>query len=562
MRTVACSKYIQDYINLVKSKKVHVCKEQLLLCDYVIKEFKKGVIYVDEEQAEKYFRNQKYFSFELVEWEKFCFVLHNCTYESPGVLRWPKLFILVARGTGKNGYLAFEDFCLLTPVNGVREYNIQIFATSEAQAKTSFEDIYNMLEDNKAFFEQYFYWNKEEIINLKTNSKLTYHTSAPKTKDGGRPGKVDFDELHAYQNSKLIDVAVGGLGKKSMPRQTTISTQGDVRDGPLDLKLEDALMILNGDAEDNGILPFICRLDSIEEMHDPENWQKANPTFQRMDLPYCQNLFREVKSQYAEFLRHPLENGNFQTKRMNIPYGMTEDSVVDYEYIRKTNQPVPDLIGQTCVWGLDYATTSDFVAMVLLFYIEDKYYVIHHTWICKYSKDLDRVKFPWQESVACGDATLVDAVQVSPQLCADWLALQMSKYNVIYGAIDKYRWTLVSSFFEKLGFTPEKRVGGNITGNIKLVRPSDIMEVAPTIISDFQAEKVVYGDVKIMRWYTNNTKKVLNNDRNIEFKKIEGKSRKTDGFMAYVATRTLDNKLESSQMEIEYSSPIFDCHIY
>lgn len=557
--TCSCH-YITDYIELVRSGTVAVCKEQLQLCELVEKEFKKGIIYVDENQLERYFNFQKYFSYKLVTWEKFCFALHNCTYSAPGILRWPDLFIMVARGAGKNGYLAFEDFCLITPVNGVKEYHIDMFAMSETQAATTFNDIYNMLEANKDYFEQFFYWNKEVIKNLKTKSEIKYHTSGPKTKDGLRSGKVDFDEYHAYQNTTLIDLAEGGLGKKKYPRETIITTQGDIRDGPLDEKLGDAQLILEGEIEDNGMLPFICKLDEVSEKDDSKNWVKANPTFAHMDLDYSQNLFNLVMKQYNAFKKHPVTHGAWQTKRMNIPFGQREDSVVDYKYIKATNKPVPDLTGKTCVWALDYATTSDFVAMVLLFFENGKYYVIHHTWICKYSKDLDRIKYPWKNDVENGDATLVDSVQISPQLCANWLATQMTKYNVVYGAIDKYRWTLVSSYFESLGFTPEKKEKGVVTGNIKLVRPSDIMAVAPQVIADFQDKLIVYGDIKIMRWYTNNAKKVMNKDRNIEFKKIEGKSRKTDGFMAYVASRTIGEKLTQSIDDFE--DDIYDCYSY
>lgn len=73
-----------------------------------------------------------------------------CIQEN-GQLRFPVLLIYVGRGAGKNGYLGFEDFCLLTPVNGIKHYNIDIFAMSEQQAKTSFNDVYNVLDDNSTF---------------------------------------------------------------------------------------------------------------------------------------------------------------------------------------------------------------------------------------------------------------------------------------------------------------------------------------------------------------------------------------------------------------------------
>ena len=83
------------------------------LVDYVERVFQEESIYVDEAQLERYMDQQKYFPYRLLEWETFCFALHNCVYKAPGRLRWPILIIVVGRGAGKNGYLAFEDFCLI-----------------------------------------------------------------------------------------------------------------------------------------------------------------------------------------------------------------------------------------------------------------------------------------------------------------------------------------------------------------------------------------------------------------------------------------------------------------
>ena len=152
--------YIQDYIALVRSGTVPVCREQILLVDLVERTFQQESIYVDEEQLARYMDQQKYFPYKLLEWETFCFALHNCVYKAPGRLRWPILMIVVGRGAGKNGYLAFEDFCLITPINGIEKYNIDMFANSEDQARATFDDIYDILESNKRYFEKYFTWNK------------------------------------------------------------------------------------------------------------------------------------------------------------------------------------------------------------------------------------------------------------------------------------------------------------------------------------------------------------------------------------------------------------------
>lgn len=525
-------KQIREYIDFVKSDEAVVCKEQLLLCDLVEKAFREEEIYVDENQLERYLGLQKHFPYKLLPWETFCFALHNCTYRKDGQLRFPFLVILVGRGAGKNGYLAFENFALLTPVNGVKYYDIDMFATSERQAKTTFEDVYNVLEDNKNYFKNYFKWNLECITNIKTGSRLRFHTRAPNSKDGGRPGKVDFDEYHAYTDFKLIEVATGGLGKKEHPRRTIASTQGDVRDGPLDILLEKIMQILEGKLNDNGLLPFVCWLDDPEEVSDKKNWHKANPS-----LRYFPNLQTEMNMEYADYVLDPANNSAFMTKRMNRPPKETEYNVTVWENLVAATEEIPDLSGGSCVAGVDFAKADDFVVAGLLFKVGERYYWLHHTWVCKKSRDLSRIKFPLQEAEKEGVLTFVDEVEISPDLPIEWLAQMAKKYIIESVAIDNFRYALMSESLKKIGFTPEKK-------NVKLVRPSDIMKAAVVIGHVFAMQQIKWGESKIMRWYTWNTKAVTDSKGNVTYEKISEKDRKTDGFMAFVAAMTEAEKIK------------------
>lgn len=525
-------KQIDTYIDYVRSEEAIVCKEQLLLCDFVEKVFAEEDVYVDEKQLERYLGLQKHFPYKLLPWETFCFALHNCTYRSDGQLRFPVLLIVVGRGAGKNGYLAFENFALVTPVNGIKYYHIDMFATSEEQAKTTFEDIYNVLEDNKDYFKNYFKWNLECITNLKTGSKIKYHTRAPKTKDGGRPGKVDHDEYHAYEDYKLIEVTTTGLGKKPHPRRTIVSTQGDVRDGPLDNTLEKALQILKGEISDNGMLPFICWLDDPTEVHNKKMWNKANPS-----LRFFPNLQHEMEMEYSDYVMDPANHSAFMTKRMNRPPKETEYNVTKWDNLVAATEELPELVGRSCVAGIDYAKTDDFVVAGLLFKDGEKYYWIHHTWVCKHSKDLHRIKYPLEEDEKAGILTFVDKVEISPDLIVEWLAKMAKKYIIESIAIDNFRFALLGNALKSIGFTPEKK-------NVKLVRPSDIMKVAIIVGHVFAMKLITWGKSKIMRWYTWNTKAVTDGKGNTTYEKISEKDRKTDGFMALVAAMTEEGKIK------------------
>lgn len=540
------NKYIQDYINIVRSQEFPQCREQLLLCDFIEKILKGDDIYIDEQQLEKYLAYEKYFPYKLFPWEKFLFTLHNCTYyKETNQLRFPELFVYVGRGSGKNGFESFEDFCLLTPINGVKEYNIDIFANNEDQAKTSFNDVWNILEDNSEKMKKHFHWNREIITNLKTRSNLKFHTSNARTKDGGRPGKVTFDEVHAYENYDVIQVAKTGLGKKAYPRISILSTDGDVRDGVLDHYKERSLNILNGNAEDNGFLPFMCRLDNIKEVDNPLMWHKANPS-----LRYLPNLMSQMKMEYQDYLMDRVSNSQFVTKRMNLPQGFADTQVATWEDIKATNQDMYKFDGLSCIVGIDYASTTDFVGCGFLFWKDNKFQWVTHSWVCTNSKDLSRIKAPLKEWEKDGLLTFVDDVEINPDTVVSWIKSTQLKHRLKIKkvCIDKFRFTLMSKALSDAGF--------NFKTTIKLVRPSDEMMIIPVITSNFVNKNIIFGDNPLMRWYTNNSKIERVGINNI-YSKIEPKSRKTDGFKAFVGAMT-----ECSLITKTYSSIDFKVYTY
>lgn len=527
---------ITTYLDMIEHDDEYpVCKEQKMLGNFVKNVFETENLSINHEQLSKYLGYQKYFPYKLFEWEIFMFTLHNCVYREDGLLRFPEAFLYMGRGGGKNGYLSFEDFCLLTPVNGVKDYHIDIFANSEDQAKTSFTDVYNVMERNERKLQKFFKWNLEVITSKQTGSQLRFRTSNAKTKDGGRPGKVDFDEFHAYENYDVVRVAKTGLGKKEFPRSTIITTDGDVRDGPLDHMLARSKQILQGAIPDNGLLPFICKLDKKEEVGEERNWYKANPS-----LRYFPNLMDELRREYADYKMDNIGNAAFMTKRMNIPQGSMETEVTAWENIVACSRPAkrePD------VWvaGMDFARTTDFVAVVLFGLAGDEWVWQQHTWVCSQCKDLSRIKFPIQDAVERGLITWVEDVEIPPELPAKWLSEQMAGKRVIGVAIDDYRFGIMKKALEGVGFVSGK------DGNILQVKGRNIMQIAPRLIAKLNRQQVAFGDDALMRWYINNTKQLLDTRGNITFGKIEPKTRKTDGFMAAVAAVTMVDRLELEQ---------------
>lgn len=535
---------VLEYIELVESDSPRACPEQHALVAHIRKCFETEDLTVNLSQLEKYMGLQKYFPFDLFPWQKFLIGLWDCTYTADGMPRWDTVFGMVARGAGKDGLIAYDSACSISPYCESARYDVDICANDEEQATRPVKDLLEVLESPKweSKLNKHYYHTKELIQGRKNKGVMKGRTNNPKGRDGMRSGKIIFNEVHQYHTYDNIKVFITGQGKVKNPRAGYFTSNGHVNDGPLDDKLAQGRRILFENEPDNGFLPFICCLPSVDMVHDPENWHMANPSLQ-----YLPALLKQTEKEYRDWKERPEENGDFLAKRMGLRAGFTEVSVTDYEKVLATNRELPDLKGWTCTVGIDYAELSDWAAVNLHFRRGQMRFDINHAWVCAQSKTLPRVKAPWKEWAKAGHLTVVQDVSIHPDLIAQYIAQAMRKYNVKMLAMDHHRWTLVSESLKKIGFD------ANDKSRVKLVRPSDIMRVEPLIQECFDRQQFTWGDCPPLRWAVNNTKRVRSSRQagvdtgNFIYAKIEAKSRKTDPFMALVAAMTVEDVLGNGQ---------------
>lgn len=533
-------KEIDDYINGVKNGTIRSNDNVKKLCNLVEKAFKEEDIYVDKEQLEGYMKIGNLMFETIYSWEKFATACILCTYKKDRKPRWYWALFMLGRGAGKDGIIAWWSLCLVSKYNKVYRYDVDICANNEDQATRPVKDIVEFLERPDIFEKNKlsFYWTKEEVKGLFNKGRIKGQTNSPKGKDGLRTGAAIFNEVHQYENYSQIKVFTTGLGKVANPRRIYFTTNGEVREGVLDDYLEHAEPVLNGDEEDNGYFYFLCCLDNKEEVDDENNWYKANPS-----LEYNETLLDETRTEYYEWKKDPYKNSSFMTKRMNLPIRADEKSVVDYDYIKATNQPMIELEHKNCVCGVDLSRVTDMCSCTLWFKVKEKRYVINHNWICTQSQDWEyiRIKDEFPKWVDMGILTIVDDFEINPKLVADYIQLQKTKYNIMCLAIDDFRYSIFARELNAIGFTKDNK-------NLKLVRPSDIAKVVPQMESWLLNQNVILGDNPCWRWACNNTKVISWKARTVEegelgnqvYAKIEKRSRKTDPFMSTVAAATCD----------------------
>lgn len=535
--------YIDDYLMPIARRQVKASQEMIAFCDYIYPIIGAKNVDLGIEKTKKAIElMEKYFDYRLFPWEKCIIALMHATYPEDNTLVFLEYLLLVGRGNGKNGFISPVSWYLTTKYHGIQGYNVDIIANSEDQAKISFFDVYNMLEATKAKSKKWFRWNRQEIVNRNTNSYIKYNTSNANTKDGRRSGCLIVDEEHAYENGAAIGTFQSGFGKVPHSRTFKITTNGYIRDGVLDKDLTIAKDVLGGKVKGLRLCPMLYKIDKEEEADDPESWIKANPS-----LPYRPTLRLEMEAENVKRKTDTQTNLEFITKRMNLPKANVELAVTEWDNILATNQELPDMTGWNCVVGIDYASLRDWASVNFHFLKDSQRFDINHSWLCLKNPELNRIRAPWREWAERKLLTPVDDVEIPAALITKYIFELGKRYHIVGLALDSYRFALLRDELEKIGYTAEKN------STLKFIRPSDIMKVQPIIDSCFNHQQFIWGDDPPLRWATNNTKLVRAGKKagtdtgNYYYAKIEGKSRKTDPFMALVAAMTLEEELISSK---------------
>jgi len=534
-------KEIDDYLAYCKEHPKWINRDRKLLIKNIVKPtLKRKDVRFDEETYRdclRYIETNYYLMFPF---EKFvlAFVFMYGLDDEP---IFPEIVMMMGRGNGKDGFMAPLANFFQTPLYGIPEYHVELVANSEAQIKDTFNVVYNKLDRNPKFKGK-FRVTKEVIENLETRSILRYNTSNASTKDGKAPGCIFFNEYHAYENNDSVNVFESSEGKKKHFREIIITTNGYVREGPLDKLLDDCRKILEGGANPLGIFPFLCRLDRESEIGKWDPMHKANPS-----MEYLPTLERAIARGYERAKNDQDKWREYVTKRCNLPQLREEQAVTSWKNIllcsykdakRKTLRKTQDTRGKSAIIGIDYADVRDFASAGILTIDDDGNHIWRqHTWICSESPFLNSIKFPIADAGKAGfkDFEGVRAPVIPVDGIVDWCERQMSDYSVVKITMDTYRYTLFKTIFEQRGIPIETR--DNPQGTVRLIRKigSACGIIAPSVEKLFSEHRVDYGDSAIMRWYTQNTGTLTDKYGNMQYVKIEPKLRKNDGFMAFVA---------------------------
>lgn len=542
-------KEIAEYIRYAEENPKWINEERKLLIENIVMPtIQRNDVFFDEKTYQNCIKYCEKNYYPLFPYQKFIYAFAFMYKDN--IPLFPKILVMMGRGNGKDGFIVPLTNFFQTPLYGVKNYHIEIVANSEEQVKDTFKVAYDVVSEQK--FKGKFRCTKEKIINTATGSELKYNTSNAKTKDGKRPGCLVLNELHAYENYDQINVFESALGKVQHPREFIITTNGYVRDGPLDQIFAMCIEILKTGENPLGYFPFICKIDSKEEIDNEDAWHKANPSMEFMPI-----LASQIKKEYLEMQKLPSKRPEFVTKRMNLPERNEEETVTSWDNIlrccyddKDLNAKIPrktqDTRGRPAIVAIDYADVRDFATAGVLTELNGEYIWRSHTWICANSPFFNSIKFPLDRigQAEFDDFEIVYTPVIPVDNIVQYCLEKMLEYDVKKITMDTYRYLLFKMAFQNAGVSIESKQ--NKDGTVRLIRKigSACGMIAPEIESLFSNGKINFGPSAIMRWYTNNTFVKTDKDGNKTYGKIEPKLRKNDGFMAFVAGMFSKEELE------------------
>lgn len=205
---------------------------------------------------------------------------------------------------------------------------------------------------------------KKGIENFLTGSHLEIRPMSVDKLQGLRPKFTTIDEwLSGDVREDVVGAVMQGAEKVDDWAIVAISSEGTVRNGAGDnIKMELA-DILRGDYYNPHVSIWHYKLDSIEEVADPEMWVKAQPNLGKT-VSYATYALEVERAEKA-----PAARNDILAKRFGIP-------MEGYTYFftfeeTQPHEPKRDYWKMPCTLGADLSHGDDFCAFTFLFPLRD-----------------------------------------------------------------------------------------------------------------------------------------------------------------------------------------------
>lgn len=368
---------------------------------------------------------------------------------------------------------------------------------------------------------------KKGIQNFLTGSILEVRPMSVDKIQGSRAPYWTIDEwLSGDVREDVIGPAEQGASKNDDYLIVATSSEGTARNGPGDTIKMELADILKGEYYNPHVSIWWYKLDSIDEVNDPDMWLKANPNLGKT-VSYETYQLDVERAEKA-----PATRNDILAKRFGIP---CEGYTYFFTYEETLCHRKRDYCGMACALGADLSQGDDFCSFTFLFPLRDGSFgiktrnYITSTTMAKLPLAM-RVKyeeFMKEGTLIVMEGTILDMMLVYEDL-DDYIA--KCEYDVRCFGYDPYnarefveRWSR-----ENGDFGIEKVIQGAKTESVPLGELKKLSEER-MLLFDESLMAFTMGNCIVME-DTNGNRKLLKKRYDA---KIDAVAAMMDGFIAY-----------------------------
>lgn len=395
---------------------------------------------------------------QIFNWSNLYGWIHNKT----GYRRFIKSYYQVARKNAKTQ----DNACIASyEISAFGEANSEVYigATKKEQANIMWEEIEEQIKRSQ--FSNKFKISRGYITHIKSGGKISaLSKDSKKTGDGFNPQAALIDEYHAHPTDEILEVLESGMGARSQPLVSIITTAGLNLNHPCYSEEYDYVSKLldpNNPIENDNYFAMVCELEKDDDVKDERNWIKANPILASYDegLDYLRKRLQVA-------LDVPEKMSKFLTKNMNVWVDAPENKYMDMSKWKLCEINDEDLIGKPCYVGVDLSQRLDLTAVTTIFVLDKDEYAIRSKGfipedMLRQRMNSDRV--PYNLWVDEGWIESTPGEVIDYDFITKYIQNLDEKYNIQEICYDPYNATQWSQHMDKLGYVMVEVRQGTLT---------------------------------------------------------------------------------------------------
>ena len=522
--------YMLEYFEKMKSGEIVVSKrlykqyEQLVNDMYESEQFEFNIELANRpiEFIERFCRHSKgEWAGKNIELELFQKAYINALFgfvdRDTGLRRFTESFFYIGRKNGKTTLLgAIALYMLIADGEGGSE--VYSIATKKEQANILFDEAHNMVQQSK-FLSNHVRKRKSDLYFPHTFSKLMALGKNSNSLDGLNAHLVVIDELHSIQDRNMYEVMKQSQSARRQPLLIMITTAGTLRGTIFDDMYEYACNIVDGNFKDDHFLPIIYELDDKDEWKDPNMWEKANPSLNR--IKKVSDLERKVE----RAKNSPNDLTGVLTKDFNIR-STAEQSWLSFDDINNEETfNIEDFRNGYAIGGADLSITTDLSCATLLFMDPEteKRYVHQMYWLPRdnFYERVEEEKIPYDKWYEQGLLRLCNGNTIDYSDITDWFKEMLEDYGItpLWIYYDNYSARYWVDEMEQHGFKMVRCHQGAKTLSLPMQNMG----------ADLKAKRINYNNNPLLKWCLTNTSILTDRNGNIVPIKNQTAKRRIDG---------------------------------